>query len=115
MVEKTIMKILEEYRVSLENAGISIDKIILYGSYAKGNPREESDIDVAVISRNFGKDKIEEGMLLFRIAGEVDPRIEPVPISLESYENDTWIPLIYEVRKNGLTIPLQEKEMYTKN
>jgi len=39
--------------------------------------------------------------MLFRIAGEVDVRIEPVPISLESYENDTWIPLIYEVRKNG--------------
>lgn len=100
------MKTLEEYCVSLKNAGVRIDKVILYGSYAKGNPREESDIDVAVISRHFGKDKIEEGMLLFRIAGEVDARIEPVPISLESYENDTWIPLIYEVRKNGLTIPI---------
>ena len=34
--------------------------------------------------------------------GEIDARIEQVPISLESYENDTWVPLIYEIRTKGL-------------
>jgi len=66
--------------------------------------RPDSDIDVAVISKNFGKDRVEEGMILFRIAGKIDPRIEPIPISSESYENDTWIPLIYEIRQKGFEI-----------
>jgi predicted nucleotidyltransferase len=43
--------------------------------------RPDSDIDVAVISKDFGKDRVEEGMTLFRIAGKIDPRLEPVPFS----------------------------------
>jgi hypothetical protein len=43
-------------------------------------------------------------MYLFRIAGGIDPRLESIPISIESYENDTWVPLIYEIRKKGLEI-----------
>jgi len=61
---------------------------------------------VAVISKNFGKDRIEEGMTLFRIAGKIDPRLEPIPISPESYQNDTWVPLIYEIKEKGIEFEL---------
>jgi hypothetical protein len=30
-----------------------------------------------------------------RIYADIDPRIEPIPILSKSYENDTWVPLIY--------------------
>jgi hypothetical protein len=53
---------------------------------------------------DFGKDRFEEGVRLFKIACEIDSLIEPVPISLESYEKDTWIPLIYEIRVNGIEL-----------
>ncbi len=104
MVKKPIADKVRRFSEALVKAGVAIDKMILYGSYAKGTQRQESDIDVAVVSRNFGRDKVEEGMLLFRIAGDVDTRIEPVAVSLESFERDTWIPLIYEIRKNGIEI-----------
>lgn len=107
MVEESVMEIIKEYCTNLKIIGIEIDKIVLYGSYAKRKPRLDSDIDVAVISKYFGKDRVEEGMMLFRLAGDVDPRIEPVAISLESYNKDTWIPLIYEIRKNGIEIPIE--------
>jgi len=107
MVKKSIMKIIKKFVNTLKKEGINIDKIILYGSYVKGKSRTESDLDIAVISRDFGKDRIEEGMFLFRIAGEVDPRIEPVPIPLESYEKDTWVPLIYEIRKKGIELNIK--------
>jgi predicted nucleotidyltransferase len=64
----------------------------------------DSDIDVAIISPDFGKDRFREGTKLFEIACAVDPLIEPVPISTEAYENDTWIPLIYEIRENGVEV-----------
>jgi hypothetical protein len=38
------------------------------------------------------------------MAWRVDPRIEPIPISSKSYENDTWIPLIYEIKENGIEV-----------
>jgi hypothetical protein len=41
-----------------------------------------------------------------RITWRVDPRIEPVPISSESYKNDTWIPLIYEIRQKGIELQI---------
>jgi hypothetical protein len=43
-------------------------------------------------------------MKLFRIAGEIDTRLEPVPISVQAFENDTWIPLIYEIREKGVDL-----------
>jgi predicted nucleotidyltransferase len=95
------IKVIKEFVKALKREGISIDRVILYGSYAKGSVRPDSDIDVAVISKDFGKDRVEEGMTLFRIAGKIDPRLEPVPFSTRMYEDDTWIPLIHEIREKG--------------
>ena len=104
MVERKIISILKRFQKTLEVEGIQIDKIILYGSYASGKFHKDSDIDVAVVSPDFGVDRFEEGARLFQIACKIDPRIEPVPISLESYQNDTWIPLIHEIKENGIEL-----------
>jgi len=104
MVTRHVIKTVKKFVAALIKEGITVDRIILYGSYARGKQRPDSDIDVAVVSSSFGKDRVEEGMQLFRIAGEIDPRIEPVPISVESYENDTWVPLIYEIRTKGIEL-----------
>ncbi len=104
MAKKSVIKIIKRFATALTKEGITVDRVILYGSYAKGEEGPDSDIDVAVVSRDFGKDRTEEGMLLFRIAGEIDVRLEPVPISMESYENDTWVPLIYEIRTKGIEL-----------
>jgi predicted nucleotidyltransferase len=104
MVRRDIIKILNEFSKSLDKEGIKVTKLILYGSYATGKFHKDSDIDVAVVSSDFGIDRFDEGTRLFRIACKIDPRIEPVPISLESYENDTWVPLIYEIKEKGFEI-----------
>jgi predicted nucleotidyltransferase len=95
------IRVIKEFIDALKREGITVDRVILYGSYVKGNVRPDSDIDVAVISKDFGKDRVEEGMILFRVAGKIDPRLEPVPFSTKMFEDDTWIPLIYEIRKEG--------------
>jgi len=101
MDKKQALKIIQKYVRRLRQEGISVDRVILYGSYAAGKARYDSDIDVAIVSRDFGKDGVEEGIALYRIAGKVDPRLEPVPFSVEAYENDTWLPLIYEIKAKG--------------
>ena len=104
MVKKAIRSVIQRFVEAVRREGIRVDKVILYGSYSRGAEREHSDIDVAIVSRDWGKDPVEEGMRLFVIAGKVDSRIEPVPISLESYEKDTWVPLIYEIREKGVEV-----------
>jgi predicted nucleotidyltransferase len=101
MGKNQALKIVRKFVKRLRQEGIAVDRAILYGSFAAGKERRDSDIDVAIVSRDFGKDRIEEGMLLYRIAGKVDSRLEPVPVSVDAFENDTWIPLIYEIRAKG--------------
>ena len=104
MDKEQALEIIEKFVKRLRQEGISVDRAILYGSYAAERAQRDSDIDVAIVSRNFGKDRVEEGMTLYRIAGKVDTRLEPVAISVEAYENDTWLPLIYEIRTKGLEL-----------
>jgi len=101
------IRVIKEFINALKREGIDIDRVILFGSYAKGHARPESDIDIAIISKDFGKDRVEEGMTLFRIAGKIDPRLEPIPFSTKVFENDTWIPLIYEIRQKGIELQIK--------
>jgi hypothetical protein len=39
-------------------------------------------------------------------AGKIDPRLEPVPFSTKTYEKDTWILLVYEIREKGQELNL---------
>ena len=67
---------------------IPIKKIILFGSYAHGQPKEYSDIDIAVISDWFeGRPKIENMQYLSRIAAAYNSLIEALPFTEEEYRN----------------------------
>jgi len=50
-----IKKILRDYKAELRKHGIRVKKMVLYGSYARGNPKSYSDIDVVVISSDLAK------------------------------------------------------------
>lgn len=55
-----------------------VNKILLYGSYAKSLQKKDSDIDVAVLLKSSDKSKkIEISKKLFLLAYRIDPRIEP--------------------------------------
>jgi len=104
MVEKEIIEKINKFIKELKRQKIRVVKVILYGSRVSGKVREYSDIDIAIVSPGFGKDRYREGAKLFEIASEIDTRIEPVPVSLNAYKNDTWVPLIYEIREKGIEL-----------
>ena len=54
--------------------------IVLYGSYAKGTARPDSDIDIAVIVDKVEGDYLDQQAKLYRLRRSVDLRIEPVLI-----------------------------------
>ena len=67
---------------------IPIKEVILFGSYAHGNPKEYSDIDLAVISDWFeGRPKIENMQYLSRIAATYNSLIEALPFTEKEYRN----------------------------
>ena len=79
-----------------------IKKAILFGSYAKGNFNEYSDIDLAVV---LGNDKIERTQMevKFKIkAVKFDAKINPIVFTEEDFKDKS--PLIWEIKKYGKSI-----------
>ena len=85
--EDQVAKIIRGFIAELKRE-IPIKEFILFGSYAKGNPKEYSDIDLAVISDWFeGKPRIENMQYLSRIAASYNSLIEALPFTDEEFRN----------------------------
>ena len=75
--------------------------IILFGSYAKGSNHIDSDIDIAVILKDY--DNLMNIQLeLMRLRRKIDSRIEPHPIKESDFNENN--PLVNEIKKYGEVI-----------
>lgn len=63
-----------------------VEEIILFGSYAKGEQKYNSDIDIAVVVSGFEGDFLDLSAKLFSIVRTIDLRIEPIILDRK---NDT--------------------------
>lgn len=99
--EDQVTKIIRGFILELRRE-IPIKEIILFGSYAQGNPKEYSDIDLAVISDWFkGKPKIENMQYLSRIAAAYNSLVEALPFTEEEYRNIDKRSFLASIVKNG--------------
>lgn len=78
----------------------SVQKIILYGSYAKGTARENNDIDVAVIVDKID-DILESEYKLFELRRDIDEMIEPLIFEANSSDPSGFLA---ETQKTGEVI-----------
>ncbi len=89
-------------RSSLRAHHVRVDCIVLFGSHSKALAHSQSDIDLAVISSDFGRDRFLEGSLLNRIAVKIHPDIEAIPISLLDFLDPLPIsPVLHEIKSTG--------------
>jgi uncharacterized protein len=102
-MDQGIDKILREF-VKKSNEFISSEEIILFGSYAKGTQRLDSDIDVAVIIDELLGDYLDSMTQLFSIVSKIDYRIEPV-LLIKSNDKPGFID---HIKSYGISL-------YTKN
>lgn len=102
-ISKEVDKTLTEYIQEVEKH-LKLKKAVIFGSYAKGNFREDSDVDVAIFSDTFeGKSLIEINTLLFSLARKFK-NICIEPIGFDSSELNNGNPFIKEILKNGREI-----------
>jgi predicted nucleotidyltransferase len=96
----TVLEIIERFRKILESKNVKINKIILYGSYAKENYHESSDIDVIVMSRDFAPmDYWTRIDLLSEAIYEIFEPIEAVSFTPEEWE--TSDSFLVDYARNG--------------
>jgi len=87
------------YRLLLSDY-FQIEKVYLFGSYAKNTNREDSDIDVAIVVNHIEGDYFTINPLLWKLRRQIDDRIEPILIEKEFDDAD----FIGEIQKYGIEI-----------
>ena len=97
--KKLIYKTIERYIHELRKKNIDIKGAYLFGSYAKGNATEWSDIDLAIITGKFIGDSLDFRFLLMKIARDIDFNIEPHPYLGEDFNSDN--PVTAEIIRTG--------------
>lgn len=110
MVKKEIIEIVKNFINAMKSKSINVNKVLLFGSFANEKDSLWSDIDIAVISSDFGKDRFVERTLLTGISYKIDPRIEPYPIGQYEFEEEDWKTMIHEIKLNGIEIAAWELE-----
>jgi predicted nucleotidyltransferase len=80
-----------------------IQRVILYGSRAKGNFREGSDIDLSIKSKNIDLQK------LFRIENDLDDLLLPYKIDISLFHHISNPDLREHIERVGVDIYKNEK------
>ena len=99
----SVADLVERYRLAVESSGIPVKDVIIFGSQTKGTARSDSDIDVAVVSPSFGRDRFEERLRLMGF-GRKFMTIEPHPLHPIDLQ-DQWSSFIQEVKTHGVSVP----------
>ena len=85
MDKKHVEIIVKKYLRILKDNNIAVEQAILYGSQTYGSANQDSDIDIVIVSKDFGHDYIKEAVRLKLLTLKVNPDISPRPYSLEDY------------------------------
>ena len=103
LTRNDVINTVRDYANEINQAGVNLHKVILFGSFAKGTQHEWSDIDVALVSDDFtGVGFLDRQ--LFSGIGIKNPYIgiEPLTYPTDYFEESD--PFIEEIKKTGIVI-----------
>ena len=99
-----IVRIIKKYLLDLY--GKKIKQVILYGSFARSEATEDSDVDIlAVVDDELNLKKVEEDLndLLFEILIEKGELVTVMAIK-ETTFNNYKSPLLLNIKEEGITL-----------
>jgi predicted nucleotidyltransferase len=100
MDKTNALEIAQEY-ADIIKTHFDYKKVILFGSYAKGNFHEDSDIDIAVVFTDYNN-RMDRQLELMKLTRKIDSRIEPHPFRENEFEISN--PFVNEIIKYGQEI-----------
>lgn len=107
-MQPVIEQIAHEYKQKLLDLyGDELEKLILYGSYARGDQHDESDVDFAIVLRNPktrpAAEIFKTAPLASRLSLKYGLMISSLPVSLQKMQNS--MQGIYQaIRQEGISV-----------
>lgn len=102
-VSDEILEKLKRFLDMVSASGLHLERALLFGSYAKGTANTWSDIDIALVSKDFTGIGFYDRKRVNPFLIKVDSRIEPHPFRPEDFTEDN--PFVHEILKQGINIP----------
>ncbi len=88
MGKKDVLNILKRLSELLEHSNVHVERLILFGSWARGTQQEGSDIDVVIVSSDFqGKDYWARINILSEAVYQVFAPIQAVAMTPQEWES----------------------------
>ena len=100
MGQDTVAAAVKRSKNAFESANVIVEQLILFGSHASGTAREDSDIDLVVISQSFsGKSYLERIDILTDTVMKTASSINPSAFTTDEWKSENS--LIADYAKNG--------------
>lgn len=100
MDQKEALDIARRYAEIIKDI-FDYQRIFIFGSYVKGNPNEDSDIDIAIVFSDYSN-RLDRQVELMKLTRKVDTRIEPHPFRESEFERSN--PFVMEIITHGKEI-----------
>ena len=100
MDKEQVIELVKRYSEVVQNI-FNVKKVVLYGSYSRGDQKEWSDIDVAVVVDRIEGDFLTAASLLYKLRENIDFKIEPILFALEEDDKGGFLD---HVLKTGIVI-----------
>jgi predicted nucleotidyltransferase len=108
MVNKSsAINIVSNFVIEIKTSGLNIKKAILFGSYARNEQREHSDIDLALAADEFSGFGFEDR----KFFSKINIKDEYMLIETKTYPTDYFEkgdPFIDEIKKTGIEIKINQ-------
>ena len=92
-----VRDLVNQYLKKLRDHNIHVEKALVFGSRARGGSDNWSDIDIALVSKDFEGIRFKDKDKIRRITLSVSPMLSPLPFRAEDFsENDPFVKHIVE-------------------
>lgn len=105
LTTKNAIETVQAFPKEIIASGVQLDKVILFGSYAKNKQQPNSDIDVALAAKNFIGVGFEDGKYFARIHIK-DQYIDIQPQTFSAAYFEQGDPFIDEIKRTGIEIKI---------
>ncbi len=104
MPQEEIIALIQKYVALLNAEGLSVRKAFLFGSYASGLAKPNSDIDVMIVSDKFDEANDRAAGKMWQLTKQVHTGIEPFLIGINKFNSDNSSHFLNSIKQHGIEV-----------